>query len=70
MSAFAEAMRERVRTARAALAEARAAGDVYAAAVAEEELEDALWLARAHGVTTDPDSAPEPDAGDDGRGGS
>ncbi|GHG52383.1 hypothetical protein [Streptomyces griseocarneus] len=53
MSAFAEAMRERVRAARAALAEARAAGDSYAAAVAEDELDDALRLALAHGVVTD-----------------
>ncbi|MEV4437249.1 hypothetical protein [Streptomyces sp. NPDC049555] len=60
MSAFAEAMRERVRNARAALAAARAAGDVYAAAVAEDELDDALWLARAHGVETDPAPEEEP----------
>ncbi|KJY43324.1 hypothetical protein VR41_03855 [Streptomyces sp. NRRL B-1568] len=52
MSAFAEAMRERVRAARAALAAARAADDVFATAVAEEELDDALRLADAHGVTT------------------
>lgn len=55
MSAFAEAMRERVRAARADLAAARAAGDVYAAAVAEGELDDALRLALAHGITTDED---------------
>ncbi|GHF58938.1 hypothetical protein GCM10010218_45400 [Streptomyces mashuensis] len=59
MSAFAEAMRERVRAARATLAEARAAGDAYAAAVAEDELDDALRLARAHGVTTDAPEGPE-----------
>ncbi|MEU1308215.1 hypothetical protein ABZ419_04860 [Streptomyces cinnamoneus] len=53
MSAFAEAMRERVRAARAALAAARAAADSYGAAIAEDELDDALRLARAHGVTTD-----------------
>ncbi|GAA0483111.1 hypothetical protein ACFQ2B_32155 [Streptomyces stramineus] len=53
MSVFAEAMRQRVRDARAALAAARAAGDAYEAAVAEDELEDALRLARCHGV--DPD---------------
>ncbi|MEU4212348.1 hypothetical protein AB0F13_20505 [Streptomyces sp. NPDC026206] len=53
MSAFAEAMRERVRAARAALAAARAAGDSYGAAIAEDELDDALRLALAHGVTTD-----------------
>ncbi|MFI9202473.1 hypothetical protein [Streptomyces sp. NPDC053048] len=63
MSAFAEAMRERVRAARAALAEARTAGDAYAAAVAEDELDDALRLALAHGVTTE--AAPD---GDDGQG--
>ncbi|MEU3353031.1 hypothetical protein [Streptomyces sp. NPDC037389] len=61
MSAFAEAMRERVRAARAELVAARAAGDVYAAMVAEDELDDALRLARAHGITMDED---------DGRGGS
>ncbi|MFI1968764.1 hypothetical protein BLA24_12025 [Streptomyces cinnamoneus] len=52
MSAFAEAMRKRVRDARAALTAALAAGDVYAAAVAEDELDDALRLAHAHGVPT------------------
>ncbi|MFI9723056.1 hypothetical protein ACIHFE_25950 [Streptomyces sp. NPDC052396] len=53
MSAFAEAMRERVRAARSALAAARAAGDAYAAALAEDELEDALRIAAEHGVDTD-----------------
>ncbi|MEV5506737.1 hypothetical protein [Streptomyces orinoci] len=62
MSAFAEAMRERVRQARSDLAAARAAGDVFAAALAEDELQDALRVAAEHGV--------EPDAGPEGRNGS
>lgn len=68
MSAFAEAMRERVRAARAALAAARAAKDSYEAALAEDELDDALRLARAHGVETDtaPDRADEQVTHDDG----
>lgn len=53
MSAFAEAMRERVRAAFAAVAAARAADDVFAAALAEDELEDALRMAREHGVCTE-----------------
>ncbi|MFF4532314.1 hypothetical protein ACFY1P_23945 [Streptomyces sp. NPDC001407] len=50
MSVFAEAMRQRIRHARAALAAARREGDDYGACVAEEELEDAVRLAREHGV--------------------
>ncbi|MBB4885248.1 hypothetical protein WEB32_31360 [Streptomyces netropsis] len=59
MSAFAEAMRERVRDARAALETARADGDAYATAVAADELDDALRVARAHGVDTDASADPE-----------
>ncbi|MGH4031481.1 hypothetical protein ACQB60_21385 [Actinomycetota bacterium Odt1-20B] len=56
MSAFTEALLERVREARAALAEALEAEDAYAASVAQSDLDDALWLARRHGVPTgDPD---------------
>ncbi|MFF4226798.1 hypothetical protein ACX9I7_27775 [Streptomyces sp. L500] len=53
MGGFVEAARIRVREARSALDAAREAGDVYAAAVAEEELEDALRIAEAHGVGTE-----------------
>ena len=53
MSTFAEAVLERVRTARARLEAAQAAGDAYDAAMAEDELEDALRLARKHGIDTD-----------------
>ncbi|MGK5727929.1 hypothetical protein [Streptomyces sp. URMC 124] len=52
VSEFAEAMQQRVQQARAALAEAEATGDFYEIAVAADELEDALRLARAHGVDT------------------
>lgn len=53
MGGFVEAARIRVREARSALDAAREAGDVYAVAVAEEELEDALRVAEAHGVDTE-----------------
>ncbi|SPE63489.1 hypothetical protein SNS2_4813 [Streptomyces netropsis] len=65
MSAFAEAMRERVRDARAALEAAQADGDAYAVAMAADELDDVLRLARAHGVDTG--AATDPDEGRDGR---
>ncbi|MFE0042648.1 hypothetical protein [Streptomyces albireticuli] len=47
---FVEAARARVRRARAAVEAAREAGDAYALAVAADELEDALRLARENGV--------------------
>ncbi|MEV8018082.1 hypothetical protein AB0O76_17435 [Streptomyces sp. NPDC086554] len=50
MSAFTDALLERVREARAAVAAALEAEDAYAAAVAQDDLDDALWLARRHGV--------------------
>ncbi|MGD3105993.1 hypothetical protein [Streptomyces sp. YGL11-2] len=53
MGGFAESVRERVRAARAAVAAARTADDAYALAVAEDELDDALRIARSVGV--DPD---------------
>ncbi|MCD9194335.1 hypothetical protein [Streptomyces albireticuli] len=62
MSVFAEAMRQRVRDARAALALARAEGDAYGTAVAADELDDALRTAHRHGV--DPD-APDPPDGEE-----
>ncbi|MEV5986740.1 hypothetical protein AB0L85_17220 [Streptomyces sp. NPDC052051] len=49
-SEFAEAMLQRIRQARTALAAARAADDVFAEAVAQDELEDAVRLARRHGI--------------------
>ncbi|MCN9243403.1 hypothetical protein NGF19_21890 [Streptomyces sp. RY43-2] len=42
-SEFAEAMLQRIR-------QARAADDVFAEAVAQDELEDAVRLARRHGI--------------------
>ncbi|ARZ72012.1 hypothetical protein M1P56_14130 [Streptomyces sp. HU2014] len=62
MSVFAEAMRQRVRDARAALALARAEGDAYGTAVAADELDDALRTALRHGV--DPDAPESPDGGE------
>ncbi|MEV4502317.1 hypothetical protein [Streptomyces klenkii] len=50
VSEFAEAMRRRLRQAREALAAAESDGDAYEIAVAEDELEDALRLARSHGL--------------------
>lgn len=58
MSVFAEAMRQRICRARAALAAARVTGDDYGASVAEEELEDALRLARDHGVEAGEEAEP------------
>ncbi|GAA0344044.1 hypothetical protein [Streptomyces blastmyceticus] len=57
MSVFAEAMRQRVREARAALVAARAAADAYGTEVAEVELEDALRMAREHGIDPDDEEA-------------
>ncbi|WP_406858935.1 hypothetical protein ABZO31_01285 [Streptomyces sp. HUAS MG47] len=61
MTTFGEAVRQRVRAARSRLEEARAAGDAYDAALAEDELDDALRLARKHGI--DPDDAGAPAEG-------
>ncbi|GHH28782.1 hypothetical protein [Streptomyces lanatus] len=52
-SVFAEALLERVRQARASLDAALAAGDAYAIAVAEDELDDAVRVAHRHGVAVD-----------------
>ncbi len=57
MSVFAEAMRQRVREARAALVAARAAADAYGTEVAEVELEDALRMAHEHGIDPDAEEA-------------
>ncbi|MDX3386285.1 hypothetical protein DF268_20040 [Streptomyces sp. V2] len=47
---FVEAVRERVRQARIRVRAAERSGDAYERAVAEDELDDALRIARAHGV--------------------
>lgn len=52
-SVFAEALRERVRQALAALAAARDADDAYAVAVAQDEVDDAVRVARGHGLYVD-----------------
>ncbi|MFG2549507.1 hypothetical protein [Streptomyces sp. NPDC048581] len=49
-SVFAEALLERVRQARVALEAALEAEDTYAVAVAQDELDDAVRVARRHGV--------------------
>ncbi len=61
MGGFAEAVQERVRRARAAVAAAYEAEDAYEVSVAEDELDDALRVARGLGV--DPDAAPEAENG-------
>ncbi|MBB5122291.1 hypothetical protein [Streptomyces eurocidicus] len=53
MGGFVEAALARVRRAREAVEAAREAGDAYALAVAADELEDALRLARENGVDTE-----------------
>ncbi|MET8976927.1 hypothetical protein ABZX85_15035 [Streptomyces sp. NPDC004539] len=55
MSGFTEALRERVRAARERLAAALRENDAYETAVAQDELDDALRIARAHGVETERD---------------
>jgi hypothetical protein len=50
---FTEAVLERIRLARVRLAAAHEAGDAYEAAVAADELDDALRIAHQHGVGTD-----------------
>ncbi|MFC5219989.1 hypothetical protein [Streptomyces coerulescens] len=50
MSEVAEALLARVRAARAGLAAALKADDMYAVAVAQDELDDAVRLARRHGL--------------------
>jgi hypothetical protein len=49
-SVFAEALLDRVRQARASLETALEAEDAYAVAVAQDELDDAVRVARRHGV--------------------
>lgn len=52
-SVFTEALLERVRQARASLETALKAEDAYLVAVAEDELDDAVRVARRHGVDVD-----------------
>lgn len=54
---FADEVRERVRRARAQLGAALDAEDAYGAALAEDEVEDALRMAREHGIRTDDGTA-------------
>lgn len=53
MGGFAEAARERVQQARARLRAALDEQDEYEVDLAQDELEDALRLARKHGISTD-----------------
>ncbi|MFC3572591.1 hypothetical protein ACFOZ0_04700 [Streptomyces yaanensis] len=57
MGGFTEAVRERVRKARSALSEAVKAEDAYEVAVAQDELDDALRVARRHGIDVGMDVA-------------
>lgn len=52
MAGFEEAALERVRVARARVQAAQEADDVFDEAQAADELEDALRVARDHGVAT------------------
>lgn len=54
MGGFTEAVQERVRAARAALTAALEADDAYQVAVAQDELDDAVRIARAHGIDDEP----------------
>jgi LDH2 family malate/lactate/ureidoglycolate dehydrogenase len=55
----AEALLARVRAARAGLATALDAEDAYAVAVAQDELDDAIRLARRHGLDVEATGADE-----------
>ncbi|MEU8687374.1 hypothetical protein [Streptomyces sp. NPDC048665] len=59
MNEVAEALLARVRAARSALAAAVSAGDTYDVAVAKDELDDAVRLARQHGVDVEETGAEE-----------
>ncbi|MEU8972821.1 hypothetical protein AB0D11_26720 [Streptomyces monashensis] len=58
MGGFADAVRERVRDARAALSVALQDEDAYEVAVAQDELDDALRVALRHGIDADADAGP------------
>jgi hypothetical protein len=55
VGSYVEAMLERVQEARAGLAVALAAEDAYEVAVAQDELDDAVRLARRSGVDVEVD---------------
>ncbi|MFE1312521.1 hypothetical protein [Streptomyces sp. NPDC058755] len=55
----AEALLARVRAARARLAAALSAADAYDVAVAQDELDDAVRLARRHGLDVEATGADE-----------
>ncbi|WP_405638975.1 hypothetical protein [Streptomyces sp. NBC_00019] len=57
MGGFTEAVLERVCTARTALSAALEAEDAYEVAVAQDELDDALRVARRHGIDAGADVA-------------
>ncbi|MFD8002779.1 MULTISPECIES: hypothetical protein [Streptomyces] len=59
MDTVTEALLARVRAARAELADAVAAEDVYAVAVAQDELDDAVRLARGLGLDVEAAGADE-----------
>ncbi|MER6105429.1 hypothetical protein ABT115_24770 [Streptomyces sp. NPDC001832] len=59
MNEVAEALLVRVHTARAGLAAAVSADDAYAIAVAQDELDDAVRLARQHGLDIEATGAEE-----------
>ncbi|MGW1028221.1 hypothetical protein ACWD4J_31800 [Streptomyces sp. NPDC002577] len=63
MGGFAEALRERVREARARLKAALEAEDAYEVAAAQDELDDAVRLARANGIDVEADIVDEGDEG-------
>lgn len=65
---FAEALRARVRQARAGLADAAAHPEGTIVQTAMDELEDALAAARANGVDVPPATAARDDAADGERG--
>ncbi|MEV1069475.1 hypothetical protein [Streptomyces sp. NPDC050263] len=61
MGGFVEAVRERVREARDRLASALEAEDAYEVAVAQDELDDAVRVARRHDIDVDADLAVDTD---------
>ncbi len=63
MGGFAEALVERVRAARVGLETALEAGDAYEVAVAQDELDDAVRMARANGIHAEADTAVKEDEG-------
>ncbi|MFM9442505.1 hypothetical protein [Streptomyces acidiscabies] len=66
MGGFVEAVRERVRQARIRVRAAERSGDAYEKAVAEDELDDALRIARVHGVDAEQEEEGEEGGAGDG----